>query len=407
MPWCLIVVDGADLKRVFPLPRTGKVFVGKDPAHSTLTFNDFYLEKNHCTLEVEEDGITVHDTSQERGVSINGKKIIRNSSLFLGDVMRVGNTYLKMESFDGPAPAASDDTAEQPMIPLFPLKRMVDLQRHTLGHYELGLALGKGHHAVTFRARDLENERVVALKVLSPEFPDNPEELKKFARVLKSAAPLAVHENFVHSFGAGKIGPYVWIAQELIEGDNLKAIFTHPESARSTWRGAWRLAWEIGHALQSLHTKHVVHGNISAANILIAGDGTVKLNDFRFQEAIQGSAFQQAAAEQKLLADLPFIPPEKLDKDAFVDEPIADIYSLGVATYMRLSGGRPPLVGGDATETIELILAGVSEKHRRKAPAAPDDFLDIVYKMLARSQEERYQSMTQLLEDLSHYKEAR
>jgi len=49
----------------------------------------------------------------------------------------------------------------------------------------------------------------------------------------------------------------------------------------------------------------------------------------------------------------------------------------------------------------------VSEKHRRKAPPGPEDFLDIIYKMLARNQEDRYQSMSSLLGDLEHFKEAR
>ena len=243
--------------------------------------------------------------------------------------------------------------------------------------------------------------------MLSPDFPAAIDELKKFAHALKTAAPLVTHDHLVHIYGAGKIGPYVWIAQELVEGDNLKAIFGHPESARFTWRSSWRLAWEIGQALEFLHRKHVVHGNITAANILIDNHGNVKLNDFRLQEALQGSALQKEVMEAKLLAELPYMPPEKLDRDAFVDEPIADIYSLGVATYVRLSLGKPPLQGVDATETIELILNGVSDKHRRKAPPAPDDFLDILYKMLARNQEDRYQTTTQLLDDLEVFKEAK
>ena len=150
MPWCLTVVDGADLKRVFPLPKTGRVQIGKDPAHSQIIFNDFYLEKAHCTLEVGDDGVVVYDTSQERGVSINSKKVVRHASLYNDDVLRVGNTYLRLEVFDGPVPDSKDETDEQPTIPVFPLRRMTDLQGHTLGHYELGLALGKGHHALRF-----------------------------------------------------------------------------------------------------------------------------------------------------------------------------------------------------------------------------------------------------------------
>jgi serine/threonine protein kinase len=408
MPWCLTVVDGADLKRVFPLPAEGKIAVGKDPLQSRITFNDFYLEKAHCTLEVEEEGLTVHDTSQERGVFVNGKKVVRHATVYAGDVVRVGNTYLRLDPYDGPPPETPDDDEdERRSIPLFSLKRLGDLQTHTLGHYELGLLLGKGQHGVVFRARDLVDGKTVALKVLSPDFPQDVEEIRKFARVVKSLVALGDHPGLVHWLGTGKVGPYVWIAQEFIEGENLKSMFTQPESTRWSWRGAWRLAWEIGHALEHLRSREIAHGNITWANVLVAGDGRVRLNDLLFQEAIDGSVLQKQQMEKKLLAELPFMPPERLDAEAFVDPHVADLYSLGVATYVRLSSGALPLAGDTPEETIELIREGVSDKHRRRAPAAPENFLDIVYKMIARKQEDRYQTPAQLLADLEPFNEKR
>jgi serine/threonine protein kinase len=405
MPWCLVVVDGADLKRVFPLPVVGRVAVGKDPANSQISFNDFYLEKNHCALDVDETGITVSDMSRERGIYVNGKKVIRHAHMYPNDVLRVGNTYLRMEPYDGPPPDAPSADEEPPSLPVFGLRRLVDLQGHTLGRYELGLVIGRGHHGVVFRARDHETGWAAALKVLSPDFPANNDEVKRFARVIKTIAPIADHPHLVRWYGTGKSGPYVWIAQELVEGENLSSIFTQPESARWSWRGAWRVAWEVGHALEHLHKRHVAHGNISAANLLIGNDGTVKLNDFRFREALEGSTLQQEQLEAKLLSELVYMPPERLDKSAFVDEHVADIYSLGVATYVRLTCGSPPFSGDDPSETIELILAGLTDRHRRKAPAAPEDFLEVVYKMLARKQEDRYQTPTELLADLEPFRE--
>ncbi len=403
MSWCLIVVDGADLKKLFPLPTSGKVIIGKDPSLGQIIFNDFYLEKTHCTLEISDSSISVIDTSHDRGVCINGKKVVRSGSLGHGDILRVGNTYLRLDPYDGPAP---EETQDPSAIPDLPLRRMIDLQGHTLGHYELGLVLGKGYHSVTFRARDLNTGKQVALKILSSEFPENIEELKKFAQIIKSAAPFVNHPHLVRCFGAGRIGPYVWVAQEVVEGDNLKSIFSQPETARSTWRGAWRLAWEIGHALDSLHRRQAFHGNITSSHLIYEHNGTVKLNDFRFREAIDGSVLQQNTEEQKLLGELAFIPPEKLESGAFIDEQIGDIYSLGIAAYIRLSSGKPPFQGNGPEETIDLIKGGVTDKLRRKAPPGPDDFVDIIFKMIARNQEDRYQSTTSLLEDLKRFKEA-
>jgi serine/threonine protein kinase len=407
VPWSLIVVDGADLKSIFPLPASGRVVVGKDPDLSNLTFNDFYLEKTHCVLEVGENTITVLDTSKERGVYVNGKKVVRKASLASGDVLRVGNTFLRMDPYSGPLPELAGPEEERPATPHYSFKRLQDLQGHTLGRYELGLVLGKGHHGITFRARDVSGNRTVALKVLSPDFPQGPDEVKRFAQVVKTIAPLGEHPHLVRWLGTGKSGPYVWIAQELIDGENLNSIFSHPESARWTWRGAWRVAWEIGHALDHLHKRHVAHGNICAANLLFNGEGSVKLNDLRFRDALEGSVWQQKQLEAKLLGELLYMPPERLEEGAFVDPHVADLYSLGVATFVRLSCGGAPFQAAETSALIDQILAGVSDKHRRRAPAAPEAFLDVVYKMLARGQEDRYQTPAELLRDLEPFRETR
>lgn len=405
MPWCLLVVDGPDLKRQFPLPVTGKVRVGKDPDHTQIQFNDFYLEKTHCLLEVADNEIVVRDTSRERGVFVNGKRIVSQATLVAGEVLRVGNTHLRLDPYDGPTPEAVDeDDDEHAAMPALAPRRLDELQGHTLGHYEIGLPLGKGHHGIVFRALDLNTEQSVALKVLSPEFPGNMDELKHFAGTIKAIKPIAQHPHLVHWSGAGKIGHYVWIAQELVEGDNLRSFYSQPESARWSWRSAWRLAWELGGALDHLHRRHVAHGNITEANILLTEGGKHLLNDLRFQEALAGSALQERVAERKQLAELQFCPPERLEEGAFVDENLADIYSLGVATYLRLSNGSPLFQADEPAETIDLILEGVAEGHRRHAPGASDAFLEVLYKMLARKQEDRYQSAADLLADLEPLK---
>ena len=406
MPWCLIVVDGADLKKSFPLPLVGKVTIGKEPT-SFIILNDFYLEKSHCALTIAEDGITVFDTSSDKGIFANGKKVIRAASLYLGDILRVGNTHLRVDLYDGPPPAApSEEEIQEPTVPLLAFKRMSELQGHKLGRFEIGMVLGKGRHGFVFRARDQRSNEQIALKVLSPDFPSNVDELKKFAQVIKSTAPIAQHENLVHWSGAGKIGPYVWIAQEQVDdGESLKTIQSHPESARYSWRTAWRLAYDVAQALDHLHRQRVFHGNITATNLLISNNGRVKLNDLRFREALAGSVWQEEMKEQKQRAEILYTPPERLEPGVFAHEDAGDIYSLGMATFVRLNSGTPPFPVDDVETTTYAILSGITEKHRRKAGSAPDGFLDIIFKMLSRNQQDRYQNAAELLVDLERFGE--
>ena len=82
----------------------------------------------------------------------------------------------------------------------------------------------------------------------------------------------------------------------------------------------------------------------------------IKLNDLRLQQALAGSALQKRVMEKKLVAELPYLPPERLVTGSFVDEHLADIYSLGVAVFTRLNGGKPPFVGETPDEKPSLVL---------------------------------------------------
>ena len=404
MSWRLMVIDGADARQSFPLPVAGAVVIGKETAGAGIVLHDFYVEKSHCKVEVTNDGIAVRDLSRDRGITVNGTKVMGRDPLRLreGDVVRVGNSYLRLEAFDGaPAPVPSGEgepsAADRPAA-----GQLTDLAGRTLGHFELGTVLGRGFHGVVFRARDTQLERRVALKVLSPEFPTTNAELQRFAAAIKSLANLE-HPHLVPWFGAGRTGKYTWISQEIIEGDNLSGQFSLPETARSTWRAGWRVARDIGRALEFLHEKHTFHGNITAANLIFDHDGSVKLNDLRLQQALEGSVLQKQVMEAKLIAELPFIPPEKTVPGAFVDEHLADIYSLGVAVFTRLNGGQPPFQGQTPDEVIEQIHAGLPDKPRKRIHGVPDGIMKIVLKMLAHDQENRYQTATEVLFDLAPF----
>src|SRR5262245_37420168 len=407
MAWRLIVIDGADAKQLFPLPAAGAVVIGKETAGANIVLHDFYVEKTHCKVEIKSEGISALDLSQDRGIFINGTKVIGRQAMRLreGDILRVGNSYLRLEPFDGePAETPSGEFAA-PTSPHPQSGRLIDLQGHTLGNFELGTVLGKGFHGATFRAVDKQNDRRVALKVLSPDFPQSSAELQRFAAAIKSLAHLE-HPNLVPWYGAGRSGKFTWISQEIVEGENLTAQFSLPETARSTWRSGWRLAHDILLALEFLREKNTSHGNITAANIIFEVNGGVRLNDLRLQQALEGSALQKRVMERKLIAELTYMPPERLVPGAFVDDHVADIYSLGVAVFTRFNGGQPPFQGDTPEEIIEQIQAGFPEKPRKRIHGVPDGIMKIVLKMLARDQENRYQTAADVLFDLAPFDDA-
>src|SRR5262249_39843472 len=148
-------------------------------------------------------------------------------------------------------------------------------------------------------------------------------------------------EHLVRWYAAGKTSNYVWISQELIEGESLADLLTkHEPSAKVRWRNALKLGLDLAQALDCLFQRRIVHGNLTPPNILIGLDRTAKLNDLMFEQALEGSAWAAQRRDAKMKATLPYLAPERLEDRPYWNE-VSDIYSLGVLIYQRLTG-QPP-----------------------------------------------------------------
>jgi serine/threonine-protein kinase len=250
----------------------------------------------------------------------------------------------------------------------------------------------------------------VALKVLAPDFPADDEELQRFIRVVKPALPLR-HPHLVTLHGAGKSGAFCWLAGDFVEGQSAAHLARRPkdeededEDDEVDWRTAIRLATHIARALGFLHRNRLRHANITPNNILWhSASESARLNDLVLAEAVGGSALQQRVQEVKLLAELPYLPPEQLEESAFVDD-LSDIYSLGVVTYEVLTG-HLPYKGGTPEETIDLIREGMPMRPTKHRPGIPADFERAVLRMMALRQEDRYGSAGELQAELERIAE--
>src|SRR5262249_21679467 len=141
-----------------------------------------------------------------------------------GDVVRVGDTQLRLHLGDFPLDVALG-AVSGPAAPAAPppVDKLTALSGQKLSHYDIGPVIGQGHSSVVFHANDTEDNRSVALKVLLPEFSKNEEEVQRFVRAMKTMMPLR-HPNLVTLYGAGKTGPYCWVAMEYVAGENLTQV---------------------------------------------------------------------------------------------------------------------------------------------------------------------------------------
>ncbi len=424
-PKRLKVTDGGDQGRSFPLPDAGTVSVGKAGGPVEIGLHDLYVAKVHCTLTIDNDIVRVAHVEGQHGTLIDNQKITQPQALRPGSVLRVGNSHLRLEVgpyADEPVPQTASTkndgsgvsrplptdgsgvtrAARPGSKPATPVGEdpLVTLVEQTLGQYHINRLLGRGHSGAVFHATNQKTDQAVALKVFAPEFPASPAELERFALELRVAQPIR-HANLVALLGAGKATAHCWIAREFVEGESAAAVIARiAEGEKPSWTRAARLVVHLARALDHLRQHRLVHGNITPRNVLLQmSDHATKLTDLRLAEMLVGSQLQQRMAEKKRLAELPFLAPEQVEAGGFVDS-LADLYAVGALAY-ALCTGRPPVAGQSPADIRDHILNGRVSKPSLVYKKVPPAFDAVVLKLLARHQEDRYQSASAVLTDLA------
>ncbi|HZJ42587.1 MAG TPA: protein kinase [Pyrinomonadaceae bacterium] len=276
----------------------------------------------------------------------------------------------------------------------------------TLAHYRILSKLGSGGMGEVYLAEDTLLGRLVALKILPPEFAQQTDRMNRFVREAKSASALN-HPNIItiHEIGADCDAHF--IASEYIEGETLHSLLRHEPP---TLKSSLEIAIQIASALDAAHRAGIVHRDIKPENVIIRPDGLVKILDFGIAKlselhAIRGESSEEVATALKsegtspgmIIGTAHYMSPEQA-RGKTVDAR-SDIFSFGIVFYELLSGKRP-FDGENAPDVMGAVLHKEPVPIIQLMPDLPPEIERIVNKTLRKDREQRYQTAKDLLIDL-------
>ncbi len=292
-------------------------------------------------------------------------------------------------------------------------------QVERLGGYRIVKELGAGGMGKVYLARQLSLDRPCAIKTIQADWAANPRVIARFIREAYAAAQLT-HHNVVQIYDLGQDKGTNFFSMELVAGgsldDQLRAKGKLPPKLAAT------LILQASRGLKFAHDHGMVHRDIKPANLMLTNDGLLKIADLGLvktpqnddaksedqddvQSIMLASAKTQVTIVGASMGTPAYMSPEQAEDAASVDKR-ADIYSLGCTFYALLTG-KPPF---DGQTLLEVIT-----KHRQEKITRPEVIVqglpgvlgDIIEQMTAKSPEDRYQDLEDVINDLEVFLELR
>jgi serine/threonine-protein kinase len=243
------------------------------------------------------------------------------------------------------------------------------------GRYEILSRLGEGGMGTVYRARDRELDDEVALKVLKPA-----SEGVSLTEVLRQEIKLArmiTHVNVVRVHDFGEVDGLRFLTMEYVAGTTLRELLDGRRGLELT--PALQIAKQICRGLAAVHKAGIVHGDLKPQNVMVMGNGVVKLMDFGVARA--GETGEAAAAPP--IAGTPLYMSPEQARGAELDER-SDLYSAGVVLF-ELFAGQPPFRDGDALAIMRAHLNEPPPNPRSLRPDLPESLIGIVLACLHKS----------------------
>jgi serine/threonine protein kinase/Tfp pilus assembly protein PilF len=269
-----------------------------------------------------------------------------------------------------------------------------------IAHYRIIEKLGTGGMGEVFLAQDTKLERRVAVKLLPAKSLDDMHARKRLLREAKAAATLD-HPNICSIYEVNDSGDSPFIVMQYVEG---KTLFTKLQEAPLTPEEVIDVGIQVAEALAEAHERGVIHRDIKPQNVIITPRGQAKVLDFGLARIAQTAEVDaeaktdtQLTGEGYIVGTVAYMSPEQLK--AMPIDARSDLFSLG-ATLYECATGKPAFSGNSKIEISSKVLQVDPRKPSHLNPGIPHGLEKIILRAMAKDADTRYQSATEMLEDL-------
>ena len=261
--------------------------------------------------------------------------------------------------------------------------------------YSLLGVIGSGGMGVVWRAFDQTLRRQVACKVISDSEAQDPSFQRRFEREARHVASLS-HPNIVMVYDSGTDGDYSFIVMEYVAGASLRQVLraspTAPVAVVAT------MAVQVLAALSHAHSRGIIHRDVKPSNLLLQGNGVIKIADFGIAKSM--GDMTELTAAGGFVGTSAYASPEQLAGRPI--SPQSDLYSLGCVLFQCLSG-QPPFPAREGGRHLMQQQYADPPLLSEIRPEIPAPITGAIARSLAKDPHDRFESAQSMQEAFRNY----
>ena len=362
----LLIENGPQKGEFIPVTGGRAIRVGRG-AGVDLRLTDLMTSRNHFEIGCRNNAYYLRDLGSTNGTDVNGDRVTGERVLQTGDKILAGETII---SFLGDVSDSREDA----------------ILGSNIAGYMVIERIGRGRMGTVYKSVQLSLDRLVALKIIAKELARDGRFIEAFMRDIRNAGQLN-HSNIVQVFDAGKHEDTYYFSMEYMGRGSVGELLAKQRiivPAR-----AIDISIDACRGLQYAEKTGIVHSDIKPDNLMIGEDGHTKIGDLGIAKRV--------SAQGGIFGSPHYMAPEQA-QGLEVDRR-TDIYSLGATLYHMVSG-KTLFTGRTAREIIHKQINDEPPSLCEVAPKVPVNLCRVIEKAIAKDPAERYQSATELLEEL-------
>jgi len=266
-----------------------------------------------------------------------------------------------------------------------------------LSNYILVDKIGSGGMGQVYKAEHRRMQRIVALKLLPQNVMNDQAAIDRFEREVRAAAKLN-HPNIVVAYDSDCVDGVHFLVMECVDGSDLSSLIK--KDGVFAVEQVIDYITQAARGLEAAHAEGVVHRDVKPSNLLLSDDGTIKILDMGLAriEDTNLPAKAELTSTGTVMGTVDYMAPEQA-LDTKTADGRADIYGLGCSLFYLLCG-KPIYDGNSLTAKLLAHREEPIPSLRSSRPEVPESLEMVFRKMVAKSMNERYQSVADVIVDL-------